>query len=75
VLCAGFLVLLGYGAWRDLSLRAPAKDVPADWGGVARVGEELFNRWAFPFELVSVLIIVAILGAVILAKKKLPPES
>ncbi|MBI2932302.1 MAG: NADH-quinone oxidoreductase subunit J [Planctomycetes bacterium] len=45
------------------------------WGGVDHVGTALFGRWIFPFELVSVLIIVAILGAVVLAKRKLPPES
>jgi len=44
------------------------------WGGVEHVGGQLFTRWAFAFELVSLLIIVAILGAVVLAKKKLPPE-
>lgn len=50
----------------------PAGDT-ADWGGVRHVGMAIFTKWAFPFELVSALIIVAILGAVVLAKKKLPP--
>ncbi len=45
-----------------------------DWGGVSHVGETLFTQWVFPFELVSALIIVAIIGAVVLSKKKLPPE-
>jgi NADH-quinone oxidoreductase subunit J len=44
------------------------------WGGVEHVGWQLLTQWVFPFELVSLLIVVAILGAVVLAKKKLPPE-
>jgi NADH-quinone oxidoreductase subunit J len=47
----------------------------ATWGGVEHVGTAIFTSWAFPFELVSLLIVVAILGAVVLAKKKLPPEA
>ena len=42
-----------------------------DWGGVRHVGSELFSRFKVPFEIVSVLIVVAILGAVVLAKRKL----
>ena len=42
-----------------------------DWGGVRHVGAELFDTFVVPFEIVSVLIVVAILGAVVLAKRKL----
>jgi NADH-quinone oxidoreductase subunit J len=46
--------------------------IPADeWGGVRHVGAELFRTYVVPFEIVSVLIVVAILGAVVLAKRKL----
>ena len=44
---------------------------PEDWGGVRHVGAELFGPFVVPFEIVSVLIVVAILGAVVLAKRKL----
>jgi len=44
---------------------------PEQWGGVDHVGAELFERFVVPFEVVSILIIVAILGAVVLAKRKL----
>jgi len=47
------------------------KIAPGDWGGVRHVGAELFNTFVVPFEIVSVLIVVAILGAVVLAKRKL----
>jgi len=46
--------------------------IPAeDWGGVRHVGAKLFDTFIVPFEIVSVLIVVAILGAVVLAKRKL----
>jgi NADH-quinone oxidoreductase subunit J len=48
-------------------VRIPAED----WGGVKHVGAELFHRFVVPFEIVSVLIVVAILGSVVLAKRKL----
>ena len=44
---------------------------PEDWGGVSHVGSELFGTFVVPFEIVSVLIVVAILGAVVLAQRKL----
>jgi NADH-quinone oxidoreductase subunit J len=37
---------------------------------VKTVGEVLFTRYLFPFEIVSVLLIAAIVGAVVLSKKK-----
>ena len=49
----------------DETVRIPAED----WGGVKHVGAELFHRFVVPFEVVSVLIVVAILGAVVLAKR------
>jgi NADH-quinone oxidoreductase subunit J len=34
------------------------------------VGEVLFTQYLFPFEIVSVLLVAAIIGAVILSKKR-----
>jgi NADH-quinone oxidoreductase subunit J len=51
----------------EATLTIPAEE----WGGVRHVGAELFERFKVPFEIVSVLIVVAILGAVVLAKRKL----
>jgi NADH-quinone oxidoreductase subunit J len=44
---------------------------PPDFGSVASVGRALFERFVYPFELVSVLLLVAIVGAVVIAKKRL----
>ena len=37
---------------------------------VKAVGESLFTQYLFPFEIVSVLLVTAIIGAVILSKKR-----
>jgi NADH-quinone oxidoreductase subunit J len=37
---------------------------------VKDVGEVLFTQYLFPFEIVSVLLVAAIVGAVILSKKR-----
>jgi NADH-quinone oxidoreductase subunit J len=38
---------------------------------VEHIGLELFTTFLFPFEVTSILLLVAIVGAVVLAKKKL----
>ncbi|MBA4495969.1 NADH-quinone oxidoreductase subunit J [Paenactinomyces guangxiensis] len=38
--------------------------------GVAKLGETVFKQYVIPFELASVLLLVALVGAVILAKKE-----
>jgi NADH-quinone oxidoreductase subunit J len=49
----------------------PEQPLPADFGTVASAGRLLFERYVYPFELVSVLLLVAIVGAVMIAKKRL----
>lgn len=43
-------------------------DCPPDFGGVAAVGEAMYRQAAVPFELVSILLLVAIVGAVAVAR-------
>jgi NADH:ubiquinone oxidoreductase subunit 6 (subunit J) len=40
-------------------------------GPVGAVAEPMFTRWLVPFELTSVLLLAAIVGAVVLAKRRL----
>ncbi len=54
----------------ELAHRAQAS-LPADFGSVKAVGVELFTHYLYPFELTSVLLIVAVLGAVVMAKRSL----
>lgn len=58
------------------SILAPgAKQPAAGFGSVASIGEQLFTRYLLPFELASVLLLAAIIGAVLLSvspKRPLP---
>ena len=40
-------------------------------GHTELIGREMFTTFLLPFEITSILLLVAIIGAVILAKKKL----
>jgi NADH-quinone oxidoreductase subunit J len=45
--------------------------VAADYGTVRAVGKVLFTQFLLPFEATSVLLLVAIVGAVVVAKEKI----
>jgi NADH-quinone oxidoreductase subunit J len=47
------------------------RDVPEGFGGYRAVGAELFTRFVLPFEVTSLLILAAVVGAVVLAKRRL----
>jgi NADH-quinone oxidoreductase subunit J len=40
-------------------------------GGVREIGRELFGPYLLPFEVTSILILIAILGAIVLARKEM----
>ena len=48
--------------------QAPAVD--ENFGTIEGVGAQLFSSYVLPFELISVLLLIAIIGAVILAKRR-----
>jgi NADH-quinone oxidoreductase subunit J len=43
--------------------------VPSDYGSASAVGLELYNQYLLPFEITSVLLLVAMIGAIILSKR------
>jgi NADH-quinone oxidoreductase subunit J len=47
------------------------REIPAGFGGYRAVGAELFTRFVLPFEITSLLILAAVVGAVVLAKRRL----
>lgn len=68
------VVLFGFPAillGTDPAGSGPLPEVGPEFGGVAHVGRLLFKDYALVFELVSVLIMVAMFGSMVLAKKKL----
>ena len=71
----GFLVTAGFLALLFAVLRDPAigsfPNRSAEYGTVAALGTELFTKYFYPFEAISVLLLVAMFGAVLLANKRL----
>jgi len=53
--------------------RLPDSDmsiVEEGFGGIKELGMKLYTEWLLPFELISILLLVALIGAVVLAKKR-----
>lgn len=56
----------------------PAAINPESMGSVEAVGRTLYNKnlpWLFPFEVTSILLLVAVIGAVVLAGRRRPGEE
>ena len=49
----------------------PAAEISADFGGYRAVGISLFTDWVLAFEVTSLLLLAAMVGAVILAKRRI----
>jgi NADH-quinone oxidoreductase subunit J len=69
LLALAFAVLLGRAVLSGAAGSFPAP--PAGFGSVEAIGRELFTRFFYPFEVISLLLIVAMVGAVLLAKRRL----
>lgn len=69
LVCGGLFALIALPLLQDK--RPLPATAPAGFGGVEKVGLALFNEYALAFELISVLIMVAVFGGVLLAKRKL----
>lgn len=67
--CAMGLLILQ--AVKDKDMRLDTFSATAGMGSTEEVGQVLFTKFLLPFEVTSILILVAILGAVVLAKRKL----
>ena len=71
-----FLALLGevFAAIRIVDNTAPAigkpSNAPATYGTVESIANQMFTSYVLPFEAVSVLILMAIVGAILLAKRE-----
>jgi NADH-quinone oxidoreductase subunit J len=76
-LVGGFLAMLFFlGIFYAVVARSPTGKTGSSYtpenvtSNVRAVGELLFTQYLFPFEIVSVLLVVAMVGAVILSKKR-----
>lgn len=50
---------------------APGSPLPEGFGTVERFGGSLFRQYLVPFEMTSVLLLAALVGVIVLAKKRL----
>ncbi len=66
------LVLLLGRAARDFDPGTVGGALAPDprWGSVARIGEALFGPYFFPFEVVSLVLVAGMIGAILLAKRR-----
>jgi NADH-quinone oxidoreductase subunit J len=64
-----FAAVLGRALWASAPATLP--EMVDGFGNAAPLGRELFTRFFYPFEAISLLLIVAMVGAVLLAKRKL----
>ena len=69
LLCAAFVAAVGRAIWAGAPKAFPEAD--PGFGNVAFVGRALFSTFWYPFEVVSLLLVVAMVGAVLLAKRRL----
>jgi len=73
ILLAGSVLVLLVPLLRDYDLaQAPRNPEAAsgDWASIEHFAQSLFNEYLLPFEVTSILILVAIIGAVVLAKRQ-----
>lgn len=71
VIAGGCLALTLIGALKaTLSYKVPVIVTKSDLGLVKNLGKVLFNEFLLPFELSSVLLLSAMVGAILLAKKE-----
>ena len=59
---AGFIRVL-------TTLSYTAQSLPSDFGNIEPVGTLMLSSYLYPFEVISVLLLVAVVGVVLLAKK------
>ena len=71
---AGGLVAAGM-AFVAFKTPWPESDRPAFETTVAAIGDALTNRWALPFEIASIILIVAMVGAIVLVRAAAPSEG
>src|SRR5213594_3178111 len=81
LITSGILIVeIAYGLYRGRdSLILPPFVAPpvaaAAAGNSEQVGTALYTSYLLPFEIASILLLVAIVGAVVLAKKRTPAED
>jgi NADH-quinone oxidoreductase subunit J len=63
------LVLLAEMVWVSMGVTSRMAEVGDNFGSVPEVALLLYGKFVYPFELTSILLLVAIVGAVVMARK------
>lgn len=69
IFSGSLIMILIAASSQSYELQGPAAELTEDFGTVKAIGQVLFTEFLLPFEVASVLLISAMVGAVILAKK------
>ncbi len=67
ILGIGFLAMMGY-AFTGVENLNTTGATDFDWGQAEPIGMLLFSEYIFPFEMVSVVLLAALIGALVIAK-------
>jgi NADH-quinone oxidoreductase subunit J len=70
ILAVAFAAVVGVMLARSVG-EASFETISPEFGTVNALGLELFSRFFYPFEAISLLLVVAMVGAVLLAKRRL----
>ncbi|RMD81096.1 MAG: NADH-quinone oxidoreductase subunit J [Candidatus Dadabacteria bacterium] len=69
LLAAALAAAVGHVAWHNLTGGRGAQALSAGFGSTSALARVLFNDYLVAFELTSVLLLVAVVGAVVLARR------
>jgi NADH-quinone oxidoreductase subunit J len=68
ILAVVFLTLIGLAVVLRGGTLAPLPAVPANSGDPAQLGAMLFSQYSLPFEVTSLILLVALVGAIVLVR-------
>lgn len=69
-LCAGLLMIILIGSLKGTEMMAPAQVQVGQIGLVKNLGKVMFDEFLLPFEVTSLLLLAAMVGAVMLGKRE-----
>jgi NADH-quinone oxidoreductase subunit J len=69
ILGAGLLLEAAYLVLIRLTGGAPVEEIATGFGTPTAVGDTLFNAYLLPFEVISILLLAAMVGAIVLTKR------
>ena len=73
IIIGAFIMIPLNGLILKAGSKLPAKDLSisdTNFGDIKPLGMELYNNWFIAFELISILLLIALIGSVVLAKKR-----